>query len=418
MIYRNIIFFSALIASAFIFTSCTPPASRVAIDKSGRGNANNEPLIKVLLAEKFQTLQILLDGGFSLTAPEGQYRFEGDDSRLKLNKTESGYELSSTNRVLRYGKADEINLNPLNSECHFSVNNVSYPGKLSVFYSEDGIKVVNIVPLETYLNGVVPNEIPSSKGSVFEAIKAQSVAARTYALKRMEFRSKKDFHVYSDNRDQVYFGILNNADLAERAVAETRGETLFYEDKPIDAVFHSTSGGITEDFAAVWGDTSRPYLPVKPDFLNGILCEDSPYYKWEVSYSPTEIETKLRKWIGKKLLSDEDEQYFENRDINLKIMSRTPGKRVNSMSVREGDSEVILSGNKIRQFFTNSEGRMLPSNLFTIHLDDNNFIIEGRGFGHGVGLSQYSALKLAEQNYSYRKILGFYYPNTQLIKIY
>ena len=406
-----------LILLFLLSLSCTTPYSKNDVRRS-RGSSNSEPKINVLLAENVSTAKILLSGNYNLKTPEGKYQFNDESEIINLLQTSNGFELSSANRQLRYKFGDKVSFMPDDKESNFSINNISYSGQLHISSEKKSIVLINTIFLERYLMGVVPNEIPSSRETGFDAIKAQAVAARTYAIKRMAYREDGYFHVYSDHRDQVYHGILNNASLATKAIEQTRGEVMFYQDQPIDAVFYSTSGGITEDYASVWGDTSRPYLTVKMDFIDEELSKNSPYFQWQIGFTAKEIERNLLKWINSKPLSVEDENYYEDRPLELTIISRTEGKRVSQIGIKSGENEIILNGIKIRQFFTRGNGKILPSTLFTIAVVQDEFIFSGRGFGHGVGMSQYSAIRLSEKSYNYKQILGFYYPNTQLIKLY
>ena len=370
MTYHNIkfIFFFAIIA----VVSCTTPTSGTRGD-STRSKSDKEPVIRVLIAENKLVLLLTISGDFTLKAPEGSYVFNPEQSGIKISNKNNELVFSSESRSMKFQSGTKIFFIPRDQSNSFSVNGISYDEKIEIVLENGNISIVSLLPLEKYLTGVVPNEIPSYNRSGYEAVKAQAIAARTYALKRMAIRSDNLFHVYGDHRDQVFNGLVNRSKLATDAVIETKGEVLFYKDKPIDASYHSTSGGITEDYASVWGDTTRPYLPVQYDAIDEVLSSESPYNRWQFSFSPGTIEKKLYKWLKLSLPDNKSDRYYKERTVSMKISERTKGLRVNQLRVQAGEYELILNSRQIRQFLANEEGRNLPSRLFTIVREKGDF---------------------------------------------
>jgi stage II sporulation protein D len=226
----------------------------------------------------------------------------------------------------------------------------------------------------------------------------------------MQLRSGNPFHLYATQRDQVYFGRQNLSAHADAAIAATTGQILVYADAVIDAMYHSTSGGISEDYAAVWGDSSRQYLPVKPDVLGESLSEASPYFDWQWLLPARLLAARINaEGIPLAAVAREGE-------VSIQITDRTDGLRVSALHLRSDSHELTISGKDIRRFLRNRDGVYLPSRLFSVSAADTTFILTGRGFGHGVGMSQYSALRLAELGYDEKQILGFYYPGAALEK--
>jgi stage II sporulation protein D len=413
-----------LIAVSFTLSSCVTPYNRNEnkISKIPEKKGESEPNIRILLTalKNGSQTEIKFKGNLILTAPEADYILSSQDGGLTVKAAGNEIILLSGKRSLKFSGKNKLLLKPENKKkIYLLLKDKKYAGYLELTFEEGNLDIINIIPLETYLAGVVPNEIPTQNRSAYEAVKAQAVAARTYALKRMQRRKNTLFHVYADHRDQVYNGIMNQSQLAADAVRETGGEILTYNEKPIDAVFHSTSGGILEDYASVWGDTSRPYLPMKFDYADGeILCTRSPYYHWKYVFNGADIEKRIYEWLGLKMPDRSSGFYYKTRDVRVKILDRTPGKRVKQIWIGSGDYELYLSGSKMRQFFRSNKGRMLPSTLVSLSADSSSLIIDGAGFGHGVGMSQYSAIRLAEKGYKYDKILAFFYPGTRLNKLY
>ena len=242
------------------------------------------------------------------------------------------------------------------------------------------------IALEDYIIGVVGAEMPAS--FQIEALKSQAVAARTYALKKINAGitlSDTDSHQrYKDNNElkQVWgkdFDIYYNK--IKSAVQATKGQVITYQGNYIDAVYHSTSNGKTEDAKAVWGN-SVPYL----------VSVDSPWDKDASSYLRT--------------VSISEDTILSTFGVigNIEVISYTNSNRIASLKI----GEKTISGVQFR----NSLG--LRSTDFDISYENGSYIITTRGYGHGVGMSQYGANGMAKEGYSYRQILSHYYQGTTL----
>ncbi|NIV14592.1 MAG: SpoIID/LytB domain-containing protein, partial [Aliifodinibius sp.] len=129
----------------------------------------------------------------------------------------------------------------------FTWNGVAYSGNLAIHYQNNYLCAVNLLPIESYLRGVVPFEIPTGQEEYREAVYAQTIAARTYSLYRIEHPSNQLFHVYADVRDQVYNGLKKTTDLADEAIEKTLGMVLLDKEEPAFAQYHSTCGGVLQD---------------------------------------------------------------------------------------------------------------------------------------------------------------------------
>ncbi len=276
-----------------------------------------------------------------------------------------------------------------NAKGEVILSGFKYPGALDVWKGENGLYIVNEVPLEDYVKGVVAAEVGSKWDA--EALKAQAVASRTYAIyqKLNNSANKISYNLTSSVLHQVYKG----SDIPEsiaKAVDDTKGEILTYEGSPIAAFYHSTSGGITEDPVEVFGK-SYPYL--KSVETN---CEISPYYMWEKRIPVSELEKALSTSGLKDIFID---SYTDsNRVKNFKIITET--------------DEFTIPGNDLRK---NLGWERLPSILITsLTRSGNIYIFEGKGYGHGVGMCQWSALEMAKEGKNYKEILSKFYPGTTL----
>jgi len=280
-----------------------------------------------------------------------------------------------------------------------------YRGDL-LFMRENGeLLAVNRVGLEDYLRGVVPVEMYSSWPT--EALKAQAVVSRTYALQRIREAQKLPYDLTSDQYSQVYSGYNAEMPSTNRAVEETAGQVVMNQGRLVEAFFHSSSGGFTENSEEVWL-TAEPAIKTKADPYD----YNDRHYNWRVNYTSLQLIEKLRDYGDFKEITD------------IRLSYTTSGARVQEMTVvgtgRDGSSikKSIANADRVRAALG------LKSALFTMDktYDGNNRIsgvqIYGSGFGHGLGMSQFGAKGMADQGYSYREILHFYYTDVVIADDY
>ena len=272
---------------------------------------------------------------------------------------------------------------------------------ISVFDSEKNAVVS--MTLEEYLVGVVAAEIPSSYEP--EALRAQAVAARTYAVRSMVCYGGKGCSFGGDictssSHCQAYlspasFSGTEKERRVRAAVESTFGEVILYDDEPIEAVFHSTAGGWTEDSENAFS-SALPYLrSVQSDET------EAPRYENERTVGRGEFVKKLNRNFSANLRESRLEKQIE-------VLSRFPSGRIDRL--RAGDA--TLSGKELRKLFS------LDSTNVTFEFTDDSVVLHTRGFGHGVGMSQTGAQQLAKEGWSYRQILSYYYTGVTLGKYY
>ena len=278
-----------------------------------------------------------------------------------------------------------------------SVNGRSYRGSLEIAPAERGLLVVNELPLELYLVGLINSEISSSWP--LEAIKAQAVVARTFALYQKEARKGGRYHLESSTLDQVYEGSAGEDDRAAFAVRETAGEALTYNDAIALTFFHANCGGHTEAADQVWPATGLPYLEGVPCRY----CLDVPAASWETTLSLSKIEGALR--AGGVPVT------------GLRDIASGPRNRSGRLQ------SVRLTGERETQevpapLFRKALGfTVVRSTRFDLSLSGDQLRLTGSGYGHGVGLCQWGARSRAADGFSYREILATYYPGTRLRKV-
>jgi stage II sporulation protein D len=271
----------------------------------------------------------------------------------------------------------------------FLVMGTHYTGNIDVWRGDNGLYVINELPIEDYVKDVVAAELRPDWE--IEALKAQAVISRTYALYQKMMNGNSIYHIASTVLNQVYKG--NKPDVKiSYAVEETRGEILTYNDMPIEAFFHSTCGGKTENPEDVFGK-SYPYL--KSVESN---CEISPYWAWERKIQVSDIEKELN--------------IHNIKAITIK--SYTSTNRVKQLDILSDSGTTTINATDFRKALGWS---YLPSTNFQLTREDDTILFTGKGYGHGVGLCQWSALQMARDGKNYREILSFFYPGT-IIKLY
>ena len=278
------------------------------------------------------------------------------------------------------------------------IDKKGYRGSIEILRDDKvGLLVINELDVEEYLKGVLNEEI-SAKWHP-EAIKAQAVVARTYALYQKENRKDNPYHMEATTTDQVYGGARREDERTNKAAKDTQGIVLTYEGKLAKVFYHSISGGITEDVTDVWGGEGNNYLKsIKCDF-----DKDAPNYQWETEIDAVDLEMLLSR-NGIKV----------DGILSIEPVSFTSSGRVSELQIRHKNGIEKISGVNFRKIIGYETIR---STLFRIKEGEGSFIFYGKGSGHGVGLCQWGAKGMAEKGYSYIDILKYYYPGIEIKKI-
>ncbi len=302
----------------------------------------------------------------------------------------------------------------------------AFEGSFRIVLTEEGMVLVNEVPMETYVKYVLPSEMQVNFGH--EALKAQAVCARTYAYSQMKNQSYARYGANLD--DSTAFQVYHNNGRypeTDAAVEETTGEVISCNGELITCYYYSTSPGVTNDMTS-WENVNPAYIQVQgADQLNGLdltnsvdfsnymrdetECFDkaSPLYRWkailnlsevkEIDYGLLEVvQVKERNAAGYVTCL---ELIYENETVVLK--NENTIRNVLGMYLQE----TILNNESVRTNFT-----MIPSACFeVVEQSDGKVVLRGGGFGHGIGMSQYGAKAMSEAGYSYKDIIGYYYAN-------
>jgi stage II sporulation protein D len=253
--------------------------------------------------------------------------------------------------------------------------------------------VVNYIGLEDYVKGIMYHE--ASHYWPMEALAAQAIVCRTYAVYAVQENRLKDYDVTSDIYSQVYGGRTSERYRTNQAVVQTQGKILTYKNKVIPAYYHSTCAGHTEDASLLWNIDLAPLRGVPCDF-----CQDSPHFNWHYVLSRQEIKDKLLD-AGLKIGNIED----------IVILGRDLSGRITDLKIVSGKKDFRISAKDFRNIIGPN---IIRSTNFKLNLIKDDVVFVGLGWGHGVGLCQWGAYFMAKQGYPTDRILKYYYPGIEV----
>jgi len=314
---------------------------------------------------------------------------------------------------------DEVLLTPRDKNGLLKYRETRYRGMFKIIPNGRSLELINIVHMDEYLKGVVPPEIGWAGEEEFEAVKAQAVAARTYAMSRLAQYPDKPYDMKSDVTDQLYHGVEVEKPLVSKAIEETRGYVIKYNGELINAYYHSTCGGHTDDIEEVWDKKSASYLRTVDD--SG-FCSWSKYYNWDETYTAKQLTMRIEEYLS----SERGRVIRIGHITDMYTKSYTPGGRIAEMVVQTDKGSFELGRDKIRWVFKRSSNPelILPSARFSVKLEKNGkgevekVKLHGGGYGHGVGMCQCGAIGMSRAGRKYADILTFYYSNTDIVKLY
>jgi stage II sporulation protein D len=272
-----------------------------------------------------------------------------------------------------------------------------YPGALEIAPAAGGLVAINELPLEEYVAGAVRAE--AGDRMPLEMLKAQAIVARTYAAYHRQLNAAKPYHIVASTANQQYLGRVSADSLARTAVKETEGQVLLWQGRLFPAFYHTDSGGHTEDPRAVFAASNMPALkPVRVEFPSG-----SPWQQWRLDMPLSELGASLVR-AGISI----------GRIVSVEVLERSVSLRVSQIAIRGLTGSVVLRGNDLRRLVGYDT---LKSTLFAVAVVDHVARFAGRGYGHGVGLDQWSAKTMAELGYDAPRIVAYYYPGAVLSRL-
>lgn len=384
------------------------------------------PLIRVGLAHGVRdaavssrgsyTVKVYADSVESWTArPGGKWRFGAAGDGISGSGTGRGFHI----------RAGTVRISPV-ADALLVFDDVTYRGEIELFSPGPGsLTVVNVVDLESYLRGVVPKEIgPRPEGEI-EAVKAQAVAARTYAVASGGRRAAGGFDVFATVDDQVYAGVDGEDPVCDRAILETGGIFMSRHGEPIHAYFHSNCGGRTEARHEVWELPRVPYLTQVwdtpgEDRFNDAFCSSDANFTWTETWTGAQIGELVREHLPATASTPVDRPVGEPR--GLRVAARTPSGRSRWLEVETSNGTYRVFGDRARWLLRRpGTGRILRSAWFDLDVETRGGRVDkvtarGRGYGHGVGMCQHGALEMARRGHTYWEILRHYYADIELTR--
>lgn len=420
-----------------------------------------EPEIRVGIWSGQQNLLFSADVDFDIVDTESGTLLQRTAAKEKVSISWKNGKMQLGDKTLD-NKDISILLANVPGEHYIEVNKRRYRGEIAIHptVGKSGMTVVNTLPLEQYLYGIIAKEISPEWHP--EAVKAQAVAARSYAMYNMRLMPKHQadgYDVCATTDCQVYGGRESESPKALKAIDDTRGMVLMYQGSIIPAYFHSSGGGYTEDSENVWG-SALPYLRGVVDY-----DQDSPHFKWEKRFTGKQIELALQQ-LGYRIGTLQQIVVSPQEKAPMREADRGISGRIKSVRFVGSQGSAVVTGNKLRTALnlnstlfdfsvlvekpknlnfpvTDRIGRTgekrvevnLPPSEEKAFLDPKGsthlvtgqeneaIVITGYGWGHGLGLSQWGAKAMAEKapagdaNY-YKTILQHYYQGVTLKKVF
>jgi stage II sporulation protein D (peptidoglycan lytic transglycosylase) len=409
----------AIIISCLILLICG--CSRMSyIEKQTGKEKLKRPHIRVKILET-DKIKIECEGTYRLNCISIDSSAKGYYSVAPLNilAAPSGIKLTESAGFTLDTGLVTLYISPRKRNSHLIINGHPFRGVLEIHAGDKIATVINVLNIEEYLKGVLPPEIGRLNKKGYEALKAQSVAARTYAYSCIKANSENRFDLVNSIMDQVYIGVEGEYELANKAIDDTRGKILTFNGNPIVANYHSTCGGYTEDVSNAWDKHENGYLLSVDD---SSYCEWSKFHDWEMSWHPDELTGYLMTYLKNR--REYEGELFTIEDI--KILERFPTGRISHLAVETNKGEFLFFKDQIRWAFRRpgKPGQILPSSNFDIRLWRDHegrlteISAEGHGYGHGVGMCQTGAIGRARAGQKYDYILKTYYFSVEIERVY
>ncbi|MCX5800121.1 MAG: SpoIID/LytB domain-containing protein [Candidatus Eisenbacteria bacterium] len=343
-------------------------------------------------------------------------------------ETTKGIEVIDPEGLSRGALDGTFVIKPLESESFLVVGSKTYRGSFEVFQSPSRLlTLVNVVDTESYLRGVVPNEIGGLSPQILEAIKAQAVAARTYCFFFAGRYASDGFDLLPTVQDQVYTGVAGEKPVSDKAIADTYGTIATYGGKPVRANYFSTCGGATAAIEEVWSKEPVPYLTSVSDkepFQKDAYCSQSSSYRWKETWTAEEFESIFRKNFRIQYPRATQPSPGE-RLVDVRVAERSKSGRVRMLEVITSDNVFKIVGDSIRLVVRRPDGKdsFLRSTLFDVDVQREQgyaktVVFYGGGNGHGVGMCQMGAIGMAKAGKDFKQILTRYYKGVKLTRAY
>ena len=290
-----------------------------------------------------------------------------------------------------------------------------YRGRVNVVRTGTGLQLINRIGLEGYVAAVIGPEMGPRRQDELQALDAQAIVSRTFALKNRGRWEAQGFDLTDDTRDQVYGGVAAETQQAWAAVRRTAGQVVMYHGDLIDAFFHSTCGFRTADVTEAFRNgVARPYLRPVSDASGGghYYCEISPRFRWREEWDGATLRTILARSIP-------DLQ----RIVNVEVSRTSPSGRVAELRIVFPHGDARIPEPDVRSVLRSASGSLLQSAAFQVFVTTDSgqvtsLVAAGAGSGHGVGFCQWGAIGRARAGQGYHEIITTYFPGTDIERLY
>ncbi|MFH1201836.1 MAG: SpoIID/LytB domain-containing protein [Candidatus Omnitrophota bacterium] len=345
--------------------------------------------IRVAILDGVTSFNLAINGPYSLLGADNKMLFEGDylnDAKVLIKGA-----------IIKIGNSEfdisRIKVIPQANDA-ISVNARRFRGNIEIIIKKDNkFLVVNHLVVEDYVKGVLYHEV--SHFWPIEAIKAQAVLARTYALYEAKVNKALDYDLKTNTASQMYGGRTSEKFRTNMAVAATKREVLTFENELFPTYYHATCAGHTEDAANLFNIKIPPLAGVTCGF-----CRRSPHFKWQAKVSLKDILEKLKgKGFNLGVIGD------------IRIKGVNASGRISQLEIEGRDKSISLSGKDFR----NAVGpNLIRSTNFQVKIENGFADFIGFGWGHGAGLCQWGAYFMAKEGKRYEEIIKYYYPGAEL----
>ncbi len=385
------------------------------------------PSVRVLILEASKTVRVKVPSSFVLGESQdasvlmkfktgGDFVVRSDGGEVEIIKSRGGTVHKSPIISIRH-----------TSEKNMYINGNPYRGGFVFMPSHGGVITINVLDVDDYIKGVLPAEIGYLTAERYEAYRVQAVASRSYALSKIAEKRDELFDLKATIMDQVYKGVKGEHPEATEAVEETRGRVAVWNGEPAKTYYCACCGGYTADIRISWPwKTPYPFLyggrDAAPEEPSKSFCRGSTHFRWRVYWSGTTLERILRQTLPAELGI---RSTAVGKLEELKVVGTAPDGRVTSIEIVTDKGTHRIDGDRIRWVLRpkSGSGKILKSTMFKVSVKKargrvSSINLVGGGNGHGIGMCQAGAIKMAEMGYRMDEILNHYYPGAEIRSIY
>lgn len=428
--------FGALVAAAAFTVACAPRGGRIAsgtptpvvkgpITGEARGrSAGRDRMARIALAGKARQAPVSATGRWRIDE-------QGGRTRLVTGQGAERWRVEQQGGLLRVA-GDSGDVTPwregpfvaraVEGGAVLRYDNRRYRGELWFTPTDSGILVVNRLPVEDYLRGVVPIELGTRQPGDRAALEAQAIAARSYAYIRVPsdaaVEPRSGWHMVATVQNQVYAGLDVEAPIVNEAIDRTAGLVIRYNGLLVDAPYSSSCGGRTAAPKESWRDVrEEPYLPSVDDTdprTGRPYCDIAPRNHWTEEFDEAQLSEAVRRALVAAGARDPRPGVM----TAMRVEGRTTSGRATALVLRTDRGDVTVRNNEIRNVLRNTRGAILSSTYFSIERESrvrghlSGVTLRGHGNGHGVGMCQWGAIGRSRAGLDARTILRHYYPGT------